>query len=220
MMGSSAHYLGHGAMVTFQWPTGQNFWNYLTDCPRAEQYVPDIERMIALLARSRAQKINLIAYSCGSPLLAEALAHLRARHPTEGRAEPAHCLKIKAYRRGGSPFTSLLAVPIMRGFVGGIAQLGERLHGMQEVSGSIPLTSTNRLDFNAQAWRHYHPVGADPRHSRIDSRILEVAGQRRTGRNMAFAGTIGFRRIVARRHSDATLRQTLTAHTVVQVPIV
>ena len=27
--------------------------------------------------------------------------------------------------------------------VGGIAQLGERLHGMQEVSGSIPLTSTN-----------------------------------------------------------------------------
>ncbi len=28
-------------------------------------------------------------------------------------------------------------------FVGGIAQLGERLHGMQEVSGSIPLISTN-----------------------------------------------------------------------------
>ena len=28
--------------------------------------------------------------------------------------------------------------------VGGIAQLGERLHGMQEVSGSIPLTSTNQ----------------------------------------------------------------------------
>ncbi len=25
---------------------------------------------------------------------------------------------------------------------GGLAQLGERLHGMQEVSGSIPLTST------------------------------------------------------------------------------
>ena len=28
---------------------------------------------------------------------------------------------------------------------GAIAQLGERLHGMQEVSGSIPLGSTNRL---------------------------------------------------------------------------
>jgi hypothetical protein len=30
-------------------------------------------------------------------------------------------------------------------FFGGIAQLGERLHGMQEVSGSIPLTSTKYL---------------------------------------------------------------------------
>lgn len=28
---------------------------------------------------------------------------------------------------------------------GAIAQLGERLHGMQEVSGSIPLISTNSL---------------------------------------------------------------------------
>ena len=27
---------------------------------------------------------------------------------------------------------------------GALAQLGERLHGMQEVSGSIPLGSTNR----------------------------------------------------------------------------
>ena len=29
---------------------------------------------------------------------------------------------------------------------GGIAQLGERLHGMQEVSGSIPLTSTKKFE--------------------------------------------------------------------------
>jgi hypothetical protein len=35
------------------------------------------------------------------------------------------------------------ALDMIDGFVGGIAQLGERLHGMQEVSGSIPLTSTN-----------------------------------------------------------------------------
>jgi hypothetical protein len=28
---------------------------------------------------------------------------------------------------------------------GGIAQLGERLHGMQEVNGSIPFTSTSFL---------------------------------------------------------------------------
>ncbi|ABM45288.1 conserved hypothetical protein [Bartonella bacilliformis KC583] len=30
-------------------------------------------------------------------------------------------------------------------FCGAIAQLGERLHGMQEVSGSIPLSSTKNI---------------------------------------------------------------------------
>jgi len=100
-MGSFAHYLGHGAVVTFQWPTGLNFWNYLIDCPRAERYIPDIERLIALLARSRAEKINVLAYSCGSPLLAAALARLRARHPAEGHAQLA-----KRYRLGNVIFTA------------------------------------------------------------------------------------------------------------------
>ena len=38
------------------------------------------------------------------------------------------------YTRGRGHYNGALS--------GGIAQLGERLHGMQEVSGSIPLTST------------------------------------------------------------------------------
>jgi esterase/lipase superfamily enzyme len=100
-MGSLAHYLGHGAMVTFQWPTGLNFWNYLTDCPRAERYIPDIERLIALLARSSAERINVLAYSCGSPLLAAALARLRARHPAEGPAALA-----QRYRLGNVMFAA------------------------------------------------------------------------------------------------------------------
>ena len=46
---------------------------------------------------------------------------------------------------GGFPFfTEGNPARIMRPFRGGIAQLGERLHGMQEVSGSIPLTSTTK----------------------------------------------------------------------------
>jgi esterase/lipase superfamily enzyme len=94
MMGSWSHYLGHGALVTFQWPTGQNFWNYLTDCPRAEQYVPDIERLIALLSQTRAESVNIIAYSCGSPLLGQALAKLRTRHPQEDRAQLASRYRI------------------------------------------------------------------------------------------------------------------------------
>ena len=37
--------------------------------------------------------------------------------------------------------------PQSRAEFGGIAQLGERLNGIQEVSGSIPLISTKSLDF-------------------------------------------------------------------------
>jgi esterase/lipase superfamily enzyme len=44
--------------------------------------VPDIAWLIALVAeRSQARRIKLIAFSCGSPLLAEALVELRDRHP-------------------------------------------------------------------------------------------------------------------------------------------
>ncbi len=35
-----------------------------------------------------------------------------------------------------------MIVVIVLNLIGGIAQLGERLHGMQEVIGSIPFTST------------------------------------------------------------------------------
>ena len=79
-MGSFAHYLGQGATVTFQWPTGTKFWNYVTDCPRARQSIPDIARLIGLLAQTQARQVNLLAYSCGSPLLASALAQLRTQH--------------------------------------------------------------------------------------------------------------------------------------------
>jgi esterase/lipase superfamily enzyme len=60
-------------------------WDYFFDCPRSERYVADVERLIALLAKTRAQYVNIIVYSCGTPLLAEALVRLRARHPDEGR---------------------------------------------------------------------------------------------------------------------------------------
>ena len=81
LMGSLSHYLGHSAVVTFQWPTGQYFWNFFSDCPNAERYIPDIERLLAVLAKTQAENIDVIAYSCGSPLMAEALVRLRARFP-------------------------------------------------------------------------------------------------------------------------------------------
>ena len=47
---------------------------------------------------------------------------------------------------------------------GGIAQLGERLHGMQEVSGSIPLTSTSQAA-GQLADRLGKPVAVEAKHS-------------------------------------------------------
>ena len=87
LMGTWAHYLGRSSsVIAFSWPTGTSVWNYFVDCPRARAFVPDIARLVALVAeRSQARRINLIAFSCGSPLLAEALAELRNRHPEEDR---------------------------------------------------------------------------------------------------------------------------------------
>ena len=45
--------------------------------------------------------------------------------------------------------------------IGGIAQLGERLHGMQEVSGSIPLTSTTCPSGRGQAGSAWQRVEKD-----------------------------------------------------------
>lgn len=85
LMGSWGHFLvRQSPMIAFSWPTGTWVWNYLTDCPRARTFVPDIARLIALVGeRSRAQRINLVAFSCGSPLLADALVQLREAHPGE-----------------------------------------------------------------------------------------------------------------------------------------
>src|SRR5215510_7738314 len=85
LMASWAHFLGsNSTVIVFSWPTGTRFWNYLLDCPRARAFVPDIARLIALVAEhSQARRLNLVAFSCGSPLLAEALVQLRQAHPDE-----------------------------------------------------------------------------------------------------------------------------------------
>jgi len=88
LMGSWAHYLGgSSSVVAFSWPTGTQAWSYLTDCPRARAFIPDIARVIALIGeRSQAKRVNVVGFSCGSPLLAEALVELRNRHPDEDAA--------------------------------------------------------------------------------------------------------------------------------------
>jgi esterase/lipase superfamily enzyme len=77
-------------------------WSYLTDCPRARTFAPDLERLVALIAeRSAVTRLNLIAFSCGSPLLAEALVELRQRHPGED-----HAALQRRYRIGNVIFVA------------------------------------------------------------------------------------------------------------------
>ena len=85
LMGSWGHFLGrHSPMIAFSWPTGTSTWNYLVDCPRARAFIPDIARLIALVAEhSKARRLNVVAFSCGSPLLAKALVELREKHRDE-----------------------------------------------------------------------------------------------------------------------------------------
>ena len=102
-MGGWAHYLGRSsAVVTFSWPTGTRVWNYFLDCRRARAFIPDIERLVALIAeQSQARRLNLIAFSCGSPLLAEAVMRLRSRHPEED-----HAALQRRYRIGNAIFVA------------------------------------------------------------------------------------------------------------------
>src|SRR5262249_2328738 len=88
LMGTWAHYLGSSSsVVAFSWPTVTGVWNYFLDCRRARALVPDIARLVKLVAEhSQARRLNLIAFSCGGPHLAEALVALRERHPEEDAA--------------------------------------------------------------------------------------------------------------------------------------
>lgn len=124
LMGGWAHYLGgSAAVVAFSWPSGTWAWDYFVDCRRARAYIPDIERLVALIAESRARQLNLVAFSCGSSLLAEALVRLRARHPEED-----HAALQQRYRIGNVIFVAadLDLVTFARSHVPAISDLAVR----------------------------------------------------------------------------------------------
>jgi esterase/lipase superfamily enzyme len=126
LMGAWAHYLGRSsAVVAFSWPTGTQAWNYFLDCRRARAYIPDIERLVALIAEgSTARRLNLIAFSCGSPLLAEALVQLRNRHPGDD-----HQALQRRYRIGNIIFVAadIDLTTFARSYVQPLSDLAVRL---------------------------------------------------------------------------------------------
>ena len=184
LMGSFAHYLGQAVTVSFQWETGLHFWNYVTDCPSAEQYVPDIERLIALVSHTQAEHINLVAYSCGSPLLAQSLVRLRARHPDEDEDELRRRYRIGNVIFAGSDidlksFAEEQFDPIMdlaTQVIGYISKQDAALAFSAMVAGASRLGNPDAADLTPEDLAR---LAADPRFEVVD--VTEVRGAHEMG---------------------------------------
>ena len=89
--GELHHFMAATSVVmAYAWPARQSFWHYAGDVRRARASAPRFARLVELLAaHSDAQQINILSYSAGGPLVAEALFLLRERYadldPVEAR---------------------------------------------------------------------------------------------------------------------------------------
>ncbi len=90
------HFLGHNSVVlSFSWPSAENILKYSLDVAHAKKSVPSFANLIEILARrTKARKINIIAYSAGAQIVAPGLAYLRDLHPDESADDLKKRLKV------------------------------------------------------------------------------------------------------------------------------
>jgi len=76
------HFLGRRqVLIAYAWPCRQRLVNYSGDITRAENAAPNFARLIEFLAlHTKAQHINVLAYSAGATIAVDALVMLRQRH--------------------------------------------------------------------------------------------------------------------------------------------
>jgi esterase/lipase superfamily enzyme len=87
--------LRRGAMVCFAWPSRQSLYLYGQDVDRARASAPHLNELIELIAtRTDAERINLLAYSCGAAMVSEALVELRGKYPDDDAAALGKRLRI------------------------------------------------------------------------------------------------------------------------------
>ncbi|WP_413935838.1 alpha/beta hydrolase [Nitrospira sp. BLG_1] len=183
LMGSLSTYLGKGATVAFQWPTGGHFWNYGA-CTDAEEFIPDIERLIELLSHTEAEYINMIGYSCGSPLLASALAHLRGRFADESREQLTKRFRIGSVVFAGSDVD---LKRFAREHVPGIMDLAQQTNvyislGDRALGFSTMVAGTSRIgrpDIKELRVEDLQNLAKDPRLYAID--VTDVRGDHEMG---------------------------------------
>ena len=90
------HFTGHNSIIlTFSWPSAENFLKYKTDVLHAQQTIPAFARLIEILAKhTRAKHINILAYSAGAQVAAPGLAYLRNLYPAQSASELKERLRI------------------------------------------------------------------------------------------------------------------------------
>ena len=91
-----SHFTGHNTVVlTFSWPSAENIFKYKTDVLNAAKTVPAFSRLLEVLAnKTKARKINILAYSAGAQVVAPGLASLRDMYPKESTEELKKRLRI------------------------------------------------------------------------------------------------------------------------------
>ena len=79
MMAQFAHFMGRdGVFIAFSWPARGNPFSYSKQLTSAGTSVRNLRQLILLLAtETTAERINLIAYSAGSPIMSNALLQIR-----------------------------------------------------------------------------------------------------------------------------------------------
>src|SRR5687768_9731865 len=84
-----------GVMVCYSWPARQNLFVYNGDVERARasaHHLADLIEMIA--ANTKAENINVLAYSVGATCMTDALLELRKRHQDQTPEQLAKSLRI------------------------------------------------------------------------------------------------------------------------------
>jgi esterase/lipase superfamily enzyme len=90
------HYTGHNALVlTFSWPSAENLFKYKVDVLHAKKTIPAFAHLLEILSlHTKAEHINIIAYSAGAQVVAPGLAYVHDQYPDLSSMELKKRLRI------------------------------------------------------------------------------------------------------------------------------
>ena len=83
------HYTGHNSVVlTFSWPSAENLFRYKVDVLHAKKTIPAFAHLLEVLAlHTKAERINILAYSAGAQVVAPGLVYVREQFPEDSLLE-------------------------------------------------------------------------------------------------------------------------------------